>query len=560
MEKRYPDGMFDFKALVTGGYYFVDKTLLIAEICGADNMTFLYTRPRRFGKSINLSMIDYYFNIRYKDTENIFSGLKIGSCEKCKPHMNAYPVIKMNFGDFDSSSLENFRGSMVSLISSVARQAVRDLSGLLVDETYRGIIRSAADCTIGRIDSRRFIRTLCEVYREVFGKKPIILVDEYDHCIQNIRSEELFESIVGELRPFMEQTFKFNDDLGFGFVTGIMPLAKTSMLSSFNNASICSILDDSGDESFGFTEDEVLGLLKETGNSPDKMDEIKAWYDGYRFGNAEVYNPYSVMLYLKNHCRPEAYWNNMTGGGLSSDLVSDLGAESLGILRRLYEDPGSFIESPVDVRIICADVITPSAKPSAVYSYLAMVGYLKAVRTDAEEDGKPICRLSMVNKEVTYSFSSLVERATVVEKVADLSVYSLYEMNPNKTKKNIEALLSGLAMDSTWRQDVDPTARHNRYRDVVFALLSTPDILAKEEVRKGYGMTDIFFPAKGGRRPIVLEVKTTIDPEKDLKRLSEEALDQIEDRAYADEPGMEKAIMVGLGIRMKTVEVSFRER
>ena len=170
MEKRYPDGMFDFKALVTGGYYFVDKTLLIAEICGADNMTFLYTRPRRFGKSINLSMIDYYFNIRYKDTENIFSGLKIGSCEKCKPHMNAYPVIKMNFGDFDSSSLENFRGSMVSLISSVARQAVRDLSGLLVDETYRGIIRSAADCTIGMIDSRRFIRTLCEVYREVFGK------------------------------------------------------------------------------------------------------------------------------------------------------------------------------------------------------------------------------------------------------------------------------------------------------------------------------------------------------------------------------------------------------
>ncbi|MBR2255321.1 MAG: AAA family ATPase [Candidatus Methanomethylophilaceae archaeon] len=179
-----------------------------------------------------------------------------------------------------------------------------------------------------------------------FGQKTVILVDEYDQWVQNVRSTELFESLVGAIRPFMQQTFKFNDYIQFGFVTGIMPMAKTSMLSSFNNASICSILDERGDESFGFTEGEVSRLLEETGNPPEKMDEIREWYDGYRFEDAEVYNPYSVMLYLQTRCRPEAYWNNMTGGGLSKDLLSSMGARPLAELRRLSEEEGSTLDPP----------------------------------------------------------------------------------------------------------------------------------------------------------------------------------------------------------------------
>lgn len=141
----------------------------------------------------------------------------------------------------------------------------------------------------------------------------IILVDEYDHWMQNINSEEAFKSIVSFLRPFMEQTFKLNRDCEFAVVTGIMPLAKTSMLSSFNNAKVCSIIETEGDEYFGFTEEEIVHLIKETGNPPEKLSEIREWYDGYRFGDADVYNPYSVIMYLDNDCRPLAYWNNMTG-------------------------------------------------------------------------------------------------------------------------------------------------------------------------------------------------------------------------------------------------------
>jgi len=174
------------------------------------------------------------------------------------------------------------------------------------------------------------------------------------------------------------------------------------------------------------------------------------------------------------------------------------------------------------------------------------------------ENGRPFCRVGMVDRDVACAFTALAQRAVQMASFADSAVDSIYRMDSEITKKNLQSMLFGLAMDSSWVFEDNPTARHNRYRDVIFAFISSPRTLASEEVRKGYGMTDIFIPAKDGRRPVIIEVKTTIDKGTDLGTLAEEVLGQIEDRCYADEPDIADAIRVGIGIRMKTVEVAFR--
>ncbi len=555
-ERYYPDGIYDFKALVSGKYFFVDKTLMIRDICNLQNKTLLYTRPRRFGKTVNISMIDRYFNIQYAGEDDIFKGLKIDGCPQCKIHKNAYPVVRMNFGDLKSGSLEEFNRSLSRMVSNAMRPFIGLINqGIIEDDA--DFIRKSSKSNLERIDLEGSIRKLCSILSEHYGKDVIVLLDEYDACIQNIRTEERFEEIVNSLRPLMEQTFKFNEHLHLGIVTGIMPLAKTSMLSSFNNASVCSILETDGDEFFGFTEDEVRKLLEETGNLPEKMVEIKEWYDGYRFGEADVFNPYSVVMYLKSGCEPLAYWNNMTGGGMSADLISSMGAESLSVLKSLYEKKGSSTLTVINTRISYVDIMSPSADPSVVYSYLSMAGYLKAIRTGEQRFGMPECRVSMVNREVSFAFESLVNRATLVERRAVAAMDAIYNLDSVTLEKHLMTMLSGIPMDHTWSQDDDPTARHNKYRDLIMAYLVTPENIAGGEMPKGYGYTDIFFGRTREHPPVIMEIKTTVDKSRNLDSLADEALQQIDRKGYSDEPDTSDAICIGIAIRMKNVRAKF---
>ncbi len=555
-EKRYPDGIYDFKALVSGKYYFVDKTLMIRDICNLQNTTLLYTRPRRFGKTVNLSMIDHFFNIQYADEDDIFKGLKIDGCPQCEVHKNAYPVIRMNFGDLNSQTTKDFS----KRLSRVVSNAVRPFKVLIdadLDKDDADFISKCFSAKLTRIDLEGSIRRLCSILYEHYGKDVIILVDEYDASIQNVRTEERFNVIVDGLRPFMEQTFKFNEHLHLGVVTGIMPLAKTSMLSSFNNASVCSILETEGDEFFGFTDDEVRSLLEMTSNPPEKMDEIREYYDGYRFGNADVFNPYSVVMYLKSGCEPCAYWNNMTGGGMSADLISTMGAEALTQLKGLYKNKDSYIVTAINTRISYIDIMSPSAAPSVVYSYLAMAGYLKAVRTGGQRSGMPECRVSVVNKEVSNAFESIVDRAELVERRAVVAMDAIYGHDSVALKNQLETMLTGIPMDHTWSQDEDPTSRHNKYRDLIMAYLVTPEFVARGEIPKGYGYTDIFFERTSEHPPVIIEIKTTVDRNSNLGSLADEALRQINRKCYSDEPDVSDAICVGIAINMKSVEVKF---
>ncbi len=556
---KYPDGVYDFEALVTGGYHFVDKTGLICDLCGTRNKTFQFTRPRRFGKTLNLSMIDRFFNIIYADEEDIFKGLAVSACKRCDQYKNAYPVLRLDFGYLSGGSVDIFRDSMGVMIGIAARSLKTSIGTDAFEDGEKRFLEKCIDRSLREADLWSAAVDLCGILKRIYGKNVIILVDEYDHWMQNIHSEETFESIVSFLRPFMEQTFKLNRDCEFAVVTGIMPLAKTSMLSSFNNAKVCSIIETEGDEYFGFTEEEIVHLIEETGNPPEKLSEIREWYDGYRFGDADVYNPYSVIMYLDNDCRPLAYWNNMTGGGMSEDLLSNMGAETLTALRGLYENKGSSFETVLDTRISYTDVLSPTVKPSVVYSYLAMAGYLKAERTRSQEGGFPVCRVSMVNNEVSIAFKSLVEKSVETDRRASAVMDSIYAGDASKLEEYLESMLNGLCLDVSWSR-LDSLARHDRYRDVIMAYLMTPELIARAEIPKGYGVSDIFFERDGDRLPVIIEVKTTADPDADLSDLADKALAQINRQKYDKDPDSIGAVCVGLGIRQKSVRAAIAKK
>ncbi len=555
-QRRYPRGVCDFKALVTGDYYFVDKTGLICDLCGRMNQALFFTRPRGFGKTVNLSMIDHFFNVRYSQEEDIFEGLAVSKCERCAPYKHAYPVVRLNFGDISGESVELFHQTLDLVIANAAKEVLDSADSGILDEFDIGFLRKCADSTLNEIEKQMSIRNICYILRTIYRKNVIILVDEYDRYKRSISSAETYDSIEEDMMDFMEKTFKFNENYEFAVVTGVMPLGKTGMGSGFNNACVQSILDAEDDECFGFTEDEIVRLIDETGSPPEKIGEIREWYGGYRFGNADMYNPYSVMMYLDNGCEPEAYWNNMTGGGMPEDLVANMSSEPLSALIGLYESEGSSLETVLDTHIFYPEVFSPVAEPFVVYSYLAVTGYLKAARTGSQKGGYPLCRVSMVNKDASTAFERLIVRATEIEKRAADIMKCICEKDAAKLEEHLESILSGLRIDASWSR-LFPASRRDRYLGIIMPYLTAPGQCARSEIPKGYENADIFIERREDRPTVAIVVRITIDPDMDLESLAQDALARIDRKRCAEDPDSADAICIGLGIRQKSVSAAF---
>ena len=236
-----------------------------------------------------------------------------------------------------------------------------------------------------------------------------------------------------------------------------------------------------------------------------------------------------------------------------------MGAAPLAVLSRMRKEKGFGIVAEMDSAINRTEMFSPDVKPESVYSYLAMAGYLKTVRQNGlGPSKKPLCLFSMVNKEIASAFDSLAERAKRIGLASSSAMDAIYARDEMRSKDNIEALLAGFSMDKTWELKNDPSSRHDRYRDLIAAYLLTPEMAMSTGSPKGFGLTDIFYPASKGNPPVIIEVKSTIDPESDLCALARTALEQIEEKRYADGPDPKDAVPVGIGIRMKTVEVAFR--
>ena len=353
MAGEMPIGIQDFKEIREKEYLYVDKSEMISHIISEGVKVYLYTRPRRFGKSLNLSMLDAFFNLKHPKDNMWFDGLKVSECEKCQKHRNAYPVINFDFKNLDSLDFGVFLGNL--------GQRLSDLYGMYdylegSDKLNRMDIAfydSVFSNTTDIVKIGHSLKKLSEMLYKHHGKKVIILLDEYDSPINNSYGKPFLQDVVGVMRNMLSSALKGNESLEFGVVTGVMQIAKESIFSGLNNLRVNNIFSKDFDESFGFTDSEVRSILEDN-DHPEKYDEAKEWYDGYRFGDADVYNPWSIINYVQSRFEPGPYWAGTSGNDILDTLIDDADKSVFDDLLSLSQGEG--IEKELNPTVALGDL------------------------------------------------------------------------------------------------------------------------------------------------------------------------------------------------------------
>lgn len=307
--KALPIGISDY-ARAQSQYYYVDKTLMIKEFLDQKPLVSLFTRPRRFGKTLNMDMLRTFFEISDEDTSKYFVGTNIWKCGKTyRDHQGKYPVIFLTFKDVKFDSWEITLDKIKELLQAeFGRHQILLNSDKLAQYEKEYFLR-ILNGTASEVDLTSALEKLSLMLKKHYAIAPIIIIDEYDTPIQEGYSKDFYDEIIGFMRNFFSGAFKDNKNLSYGFLTGILRIAQESIFSGLNNLNVNSIMDSEYDQFFGFTHQEVHEML-EYYNLLDKEEELKNWYDGYLFGNEEIYNPWSVINYVSKNCVPQAYWVN----------------------------------------------------------------------------------------------------------------------------------------------------------------------------------------------------------------------------------------------------------
>jgi len=535
--KSLPIGNADFQSIVEDDLYYVDKTELIERIVeDRGTKAFLFTRPRRFGKSTNLSMIDAFFNLEYRGN-TWFDGLKVSSCTECDTHKNMYPVISISFKDMNVKSYDIFLEGVAKKIKEVCR-GFTYLLGSPIDDVLQDTFELLRTGRSDETDLEASLKTLSDALRAYHDQRAIILIDEYDSPIN--RSEgDVKEEVLGFMRQFMSSVLKDNDSLKFGVVTGVFQIAKENIFSGLNNLYVNNVFSKDFNEMFGFTESEVKGILQYYGH-PEKMDDIREWYDGYSFGGAEVYNPWSILSCVKRDLEIRPYW---VWEGNPDIILDSLRANGIGSLTDLYN--GDDVDVPIQERITYSQLDTPEG----MYSVLVASGYLKA-----RPVGDGIYRVSIANKEV--------RNGLIRQLIGGWSVMRLNDISAAILSGNTETIVSKLreSLDSS----VDPKLLQDEFDYEIFAL-GLLDCLkdshyVRSEVGAGRGYADIMITPRDGKGPsAVIELKRSKDKDGDgMQRLADDALYQIMDRRYFSAL-KGKVLLYGVAFQSTDVFISFRE-
>ena len=331
--KSLPIGISDY-VRAQEEYYYVDKTLLIKEFLDKKPLVSLFTRPRRFGKTLNMDMLRVFFEISDKNTSKYFADKKIWQCgEEYRSHQGKYPVIFLTFKDvkFDTwdATIDKIRGLLQEEYGRHQELLNSDKLSQYEKEYFTKIISATAN----EVELTSSLERLSKMLASHYDKAPVIIIDEYDTPIQEGYSKDFYDEIIGFMRNFFSGAFKDNKNLSYGFLTGILRIAQESIFSGLNNLTVNSVMDEEYDSFFGFTESEVKAMLSYYGVS-DKEEELKDWYDGYLFGSEEIYNPWSVINYISKGCLPQAYWVNTGKNEILNDVLR---VATDDITERLYD-------------------------------------------------------------------------------------------------------------------------------------------------------------------------------------------------------------------------------
>lgn len=546
--KSLPIGVSDFK-LATTGYYYVDKTLMIRDFLDKKPMVSLFTRPRRFGKTLNMDMLRVFFEKTNEDTSVYFKDKQIWQCgDYYTKHQGQYPVIFLTFKDVKSMTWEETFQKIRRLISlEFIRHNELETSSVLTayeKEQYHLLAGDSGD----EVDCQMGLQLLSLLLHRHYGRECIIIIDEYDTPIQQGHTCNFYPEIVNFMRNFFSGGLKDNPHLAFGFLTGILRVAKESIFSGMNNLKTYSILDDGYSSYFGFTEKEVKDMLRYYGKD-DKYNELSEWYDGYRFGNTEIFNPWSVINYISDNCFPKAFWQSTGSNEIIGEIIQ---AATPEITKDLYKLLcGEKIAAYIDTGVIYPEV---QNNPYSIYSFLLIAGYLKVANIYPQSDGNFMCDVAIPNKEITFVYEKEVLNRTNQNSLA----ISISQAIFSKDTQKLQALLEDFMVKSISSID---GANEGFYHGMMLGLCAILGNRYKIRSNResGLGRFDIqLMPLTKGMPGFIFEFKHTKDEHTDLSALADSALQQIEAKKYDTElrdNGVNSIISIGIAFRGKSAVV-----
>ena len=541
--KKIPVGIEDFKEIINNNCYYVDKTKFISNILDDGSKVKLFTRPRRFGKTLNMSMLKYFFDIHNgKENKELFNGLDIEKSEHFS-EQGQYPVVFISLKGIKADSWENFLNSIKSLISSLYNEFEYVRSSLNESElkTFDKIWFKKDDG-----DYENSLKYLTAYLYKYYNKEIVLLIDEYDSPLISAYEYHYYDKAIIFFKIFYGEALKTNQYLKTGIMTGIIRVIKAGIFSDLNNLRIYSILSNHYSEFFGFTEDEVKKALCDY-NIEFKLADVKLWYDGYKFGDSEVYNPWSILNFLFDK-KLAPNWINSSGNFLINDILKNVDAETMETLEQLFS--GESVEENIngnsDLSVLLGQ--------EEIWELLLFSGYL-TVDEKIGEDYENVYSLRLPNREVREFFRQKFIEVNFGESLFRKAMESLKKLKFNYFEKYLQNIL----LKSTSYND---TKNEDFYHGLVLGMMFYLDnhYYVKSNEESGLGRYDLMIePRNKNNRGFILEFKVTKD-ENSLEKVSKEAVEQIIEKKYdvaLKDRGIEDITLVGVAFCGKMVKVFY---
>lgn len=531
--KLLPTGIENFKTMIDKSAYYVDKTNFIEDVLS--EQVVLYTRPRRFGKTLNMSMLYYFFSIKEKENSYLFDGLNISKNKDALKVQNKYPTIFISLKEMKSLTFDAQISSFSNVIYELLDKNLEILSSDQLSDTTKDILNKLHNRSSSIEDLKISLRVITNALYTYYQQKVIVLIDEYDVPLQAAYQNNYYEEMVEFLRSVFSSALKTNDALEKGVMTGCLRISKESIFTGLNNFTAYSVLNNISSESFGFTESEVKKLLKDY-NLSEKMDEVKKWYDGYQFGNKEIYNPWSTLMYVKNitqdvSFKPISFWANTSGNDIVAKYIQNGD-------KKLRKEFDLLMNGQSLIKYIKPELTYREMDNiNNIYSFLLLTGYLKVIKDRGENQYELIIPNKEVYEIYKQSFMSYFEDYTTSKK------NELYQELVDGDAKKVNLLLNDILLRSISYFD----NQESFYHGFLVGLLNDYEVVSNKE--SGNGRFDVCVLPENILGTIVLiECKHSIS-EDDLIDDAKEGARQIVEQKYLEEHKFKKyENVIGYGI------------
>lgn len=553
MQKKLPIGIENFEDMIKENYYYVDKTGLLKQLLNEHGLVNLFTRPRRFGKSLNMSMLKYFFEIG--NDQAIFEGLEISKDkELCDQYQGKFPVISVSLKGAKAGNYEDAKAMMKYIMAAESRRLYDRMSGDKLSEKQKEQMKSLMSDNMKDTELMTALWILSSILKEYYGEKVIILIDEYDVPLDKAFENNYYNEMIILLRNMLEQSLKTNDNLYMAVLTGCLRIARESIFTGLNNFNIFSSTDQYFDEYFGFTDKEVKEILQYY-KVPEAFEQTKKWYDGYRFGNTDIYCPWDVI----NHCRalkvepdatPQPYWINTSGNYIVKRFIEKANQQTRREIEQLIE--GKAIQKEIRLELTYNEL---DSTIENLWSVLFATGYLT-------QQGKPQGRtysLIIPNESIRQIFiEQIQEWFKETTRKDENRLKDFCKAFEEGNAEAIEEQFNNYLMKTISIRDTFTTKKENFYHGVLLGLLSyDPDWYITSNQESGDGYSDIMIEAEQARIGIIIEVKYA-ENIKTLDKACQKALKQIKEKNYdqkLEEEGYETILNYGIACYKKRCKV-----